>query len=326
MDFPENNTSEVLKQGLFSFQANLPYDGYNKSFAIEDTKLKDIDELNQLFMKDLIEDIITTDTNLPPIVEENHNNYMLVQEIKDELKDEALQNLLKNKQCDIDQNDVASLEEIQTQIIDDTVSKTTIIQFSSYVSEFTPNSMSNFIKFLKVDNRFFNLCKGPGFINLLKPLFQLCSIFSENTNLFEGNQNSEEIGRFELKIPNSSITGQMLDFFLELFKINLDIIIFDKKTYKIIEKLIKLPISSKETEEIKKILLNDIYKYASNQYSCHVLKVLLSIAPLSDTTSDYIHKVITQNLMLYSKNKASSSLVISSLYVSILIYSYYYRY
>lgn len=302
----------LIKQGLFSFEpsAEITKPGF------EDPKLKESD-LDKLFMKDLIEDIIITEDNsIPPVYEPQQQ---VILEMKEEIKDEALSNIFKKKDIDITAVENISFDDILKHITSDTVTKTVIIQFSSHVSNFTQPSLDEFFDFLSVDTRFFNLCQGPGFINLIKPLFQLSTIFSyaqaEKFDHFFSLDIEKEI---DLRAESEKqFSGNMVDKFLLLFKNNLDLIIFDKKTYKIIEKLLKLTIESKFQKEIEQTLLDDIFKYASNQYSCHVLKVMLSISPLVEKTSEYIYNQLKENLLKYSQNKSSCSLVISSLYVSL---------
>lgn len=313
---PEQAKNQLIQQGLFSFEPT-PIDTTVKHVA-DDHKLKDIDELNDLFMKDLIEDIITTDSNLPTILEESNHNQtqsQVIKEIKEEIADEALSDLLKNKPIEQNSIEAMTFEDIEKSIISDTINKPAIIQFSTHISNFTSTTLDQFLDFLSIDSRFFNLCKGSGFINLIKPIFQLTSLFSNDIDCIEDDRKDLEFKAKSFS-SNSKIKGKMVDKFLSLFKNNLDTIIFDKKTYKIIEKLMKLPIEGEIINDIEQILLNNIYKYASNQYSCHVLKVLLSITPLIEKTSEYIYNQLKDNLLQYSQNKSCSSLVISSLYVS----------
>ena len=192
---------------------------------------------------------------------------------------------------------------IKNAISEDKVNKTIVIQLSTILSSITKYDLINFIDFLERDNNFLNICKGPGFINLLKPIFQLCSTYA----------NPAEI--FTLK----KLKSDLLDRFLVLFNINFDEIIFDKKTFKIIEKILKQNIISNEMIKIKDNLLNNLYNYASNHYSCHVLKVFFSVSNLSEKNFESLFKEIWNNIVKYCTNKYSSSLVISCLYVSLFI-------
>ena len=252
----EKSLKEVIGKNLFSFSFDND-DDKNKSY-LEDTKFKEIENLSNLLMKELIQDIIIIDEKNIDRCATNHP--------------ESVEFHKKITAGSINFNELMSNHEEQMKHIEeaitlDKVTKQIIIQFSALLSSFSSEKLPKFIDFLKIKKNFINLCKGPGFINLIEPLFHQCESLSNKIDLAN----------------TTTLKSPLLDNFLRLLNDNFDSIIYDKKTFKIIEKILKQNIISHEFNKIKNKLLENLYKYSINQFSCHVIKVFISVCQLNDS-------------------------------------------
>ncbi len=186
---------------------------------------------------------------------------------------------------------------ILSSISSNQVSRQIINQLSVLLKTINYEDFLEIINLIEEEQNILYLLNGPGFINLIKPIYDLCLSLE-----FKAKSNSN-----------------LVDNFFSLMNKYFDEIIFDKLTFRIIEKILKLNLICREVELMKERLLNNLYKYSSNEFSCHVLKVYLSVCTKDQSLYDKVYRIISKEIVRFSTNKSSSSLVISCLYVSIYL-------